>query len=108
MGDGEDVAAGCAETRTAQTNGNKNARHIAYKAFLDSGIANSVRKAVMINQGKSPTGVGPVVVGQGFRLPAVIASATEAVALFLFPKLDFLTKQLRVTRVLVQKRNDGG
>ena len=30
------------------------------KPFLDSGIANSVRKPVIINRGKNPTGVGPV------------------------------------------------
>src|SRR4029077_21023579 len=49
--------------------------------FLDSGIANSVRKPVIINRWKNPTGFGPFVVGQALRLPAVIPSATGAVAL---------------------------
>jgi phosphohistidine swiveling domain-containing protein len=116
VGDGEDVATGadCAETRTAQTNDNKNARQITLKPFLDSGIANSVRKSVIINRGTNPTSVGPIVVGQTLRLPAAIPSATEAVALqtrsrpvtistqrFLFVKLDFLAKQIRVLRVVL-------
>ena len=88
VGGGEDVAAGadCAETRTAQTNDNK-ARQITERPFLDSGIANSVRKPVIINRWKNPTGVEPVVVGQALRLPAAIPSATEAVALQTDPVL---------------------
>jgi hypothetical protein len=34
----------CAESSAAQTNANKNGRQIAHKPFLESGIANSVRK----------------------------------------------------------------
>jgi hypothetical protein len=64
-----------------QTNDNENARQITQKPFLDSGIANSVRKPVIINRGRNPTGVGPIIVGQALRLPAAIPSATEAVAL---------------------------
>jgi hypothetical protein len=49
--------------------------------FLIQASRTLSEKPVIINRGKNPTGVGSVVVGQAPRLPAVIPSATEAVAL---------------------------
>lgn len=76
-------------------------------------------KPVIINRWKNLIGLGSIVLGQALRLPVVILSATEAVALqtrshpaamstqlFLFPKLDFLAQQLRIADVLCQERND--
>ncbi len=115
------MAVYCAPTGDAAASSENNRTQLAQKRFLDSGIANSVRKPVIINRRKNPIGIGPVVVGQALRLPAAIPSATEAVALqtrsrpvtistqlFLFLKFNFLTKQLRIAGVFCQERNYAG